>query len=303
MDYIFDIDGTIADVKHRLHFIENGNRDWPGFFKAMIHDSPIVDMFTMAHELKKAGGNILVSTARPDDYQQETIDWMVALGFPYDKLYMRAAGDFRRDSIVKEELLLQMVQDGYDPKVAFDDKVNVIEMYRNNGLIALQCDADAEKISPYAGQTLLHVLVGPSGAGKSTYIAKNYKETDVVSSDGIRLWLFGDFDTAHTPENLKRTWSTVYAFVAARLANGIFTVLDATNIKAKDRLEVFKHVPKGVLVNYILIDRPLDDKLRDRGWRPESLVLKHHKTFQSSVKSALAGDDRPDVFVFDKREK
>lgn len=52
-----------------------------------------------------------------------------------------------------------------------------------------------------------------------------------------------------------------------------------------------------------MIDRPLDDKLRDRGWRSEDLVLKHHKTFQSQLADILNGDALPNVVVIDKRIK
>ena len=30
--FIFDIDGTLADASHRLHHIQNGNKDWDAFF-------------------------------------------------------------------------------------------------------------------------------------------------------------------------------------------------------------------------------------------------------------------------------
>jgi len=34
MIYIFDIDGTLADVSHRLHYITGETKDWDAFFAA-----------------------------------------------------------------------------------------------------------------------------------------------------------------------------------------------------------------------------------------------------------------------------
>lgn len=34
MIYIFDLDGTVADLTHRLHFITGETKDWDGFHGA-----------------------------------------------------------------------------------------------------------------------------------------------------------------------------------------------------------------------------------------------------------------------------
>ena len=38
MDIIVDIDGTIADVRHRLHHVKDGKKDWNAFH-AELHRS------------------------------------------------------------------------------------------------------------------------------------------------------------------------------------------------------------------------------------------------------------------------
>ena len=57
-------------------------------------------------------------------------------------------------------------------------------------------------------------------------------------------------------------------------------------------MAVLKQVPKGVVVQYVVVDRDLDDKLKDRGWRPVDLIMKHHKTFKSQIKDILNADDQ-----------
>ena len=43
---------------------------------------------------------------------------------------MRAEKDYRKDTIVKREMYEQMLVDGYDPKLVFDDRPSVLRMWR-----------------------------------------------------------------------------------------------------------------------------------------------------------------------------
>ena len=40
--YIFDLDGTLALIQHRRHFVERDRKeqDWKGFYAACINDEP-----------------------------------------------------------------------------------------------------------------------------------------------------------------------------------------------------------------------------------------------------------------------
>lgn len=306
---IFDIDGTLADVQHRLHHLENG-RDWNGFFSEMDRDPVIEPVAWLARQLDRGGPHkILIVSARPDDYRQMTVQWLIRNGLTgYERLYMRKSGDFRRDDIVKAEILQQILDDGYEPFLVVDDRPMVVDMWRSHGITTLQCAPDEKTLSRYAGKRILTMMVGPSGAGKTTFIRSNLGNDnglndtefnrDVVSADHIRE----QYDLTHSPEDLKRTWEIVHALIKARLDIGLRTILDATNIKRKDRLAVLALVPEGQLVEYVVIDRRLEQKLQDRGNRSEDLVLKHHRTFVSQLPSILKGDDQGNVFVSDKRE-
>ena len=310
---IVDTDGTIADCEHRRHYLASNN--WPGFFGDMHLDTVIEHTRILIDALRQMGYAIVVVTARPDerDYKEKTVNWYAENNIQYDAIYMRKGGDYRKDSIVKLEILDQLMRDGWLPVMALDDRNQVVEMWRENGIPCVQVnDGDFDnksKKSKYAGQTLFHMLIGPSGAGKSTFIrdqirAGVYKESDIISSDKIRDELFGGHEDGqgHDPEQLARTWRYIHKIVAARLSEGVFTVLDSTGLKRKDRLEAMKAVPDGVFTNYIVLCRNYDDIYRDRGWRPESLISKHYKSFKSGLKDILAGDQLPYVIVKDQRQ-
>jgi hypothetical protein len=65
-------------------------------------------------------------------------------------------------------------------------------------------------------------------------------------------------------------------------------------------------------VHYVVIDRPMEDKRRNAGWRAEivgkdgapfDLISKHDQMFRSQLKDILAGDGLPNVVVVDMREE
>lgn len=305
---IFDIDGTIADPSHRLFHLD-GEKDWKAFHDAMDQDAPVEGVIRLARILKAAAEQglgidaVLVVTARHDDPRYETMtrEWLALHDMPCDRLYMRRLDDTRSDAIVKAEILERIIEDGYEPILVVDDRDQVVKMWRSYGITTLQCPVESNS-SPYAGQTLLHMLVGPAGAGKSTYAAKHYLEHEVISTDRLRMQLYGNL--GHAPEALARVWKLAHGMIRARLEVGALTVLDATNLDARDRAAVLELLPRGVFARYVVIDRDLDgEKLKQLDWRSQELVLKQHRMFRAEERNILAGDDHPYVTVQDKRKR
>jgi hypothetical protein len=136
MDIIVDIDGTIADCRHRRHFVNDGNKDWKSFYEAMTQDSCIEPIKFLI--INTAWVRLVYCTGRPEEYRPHTEEWLKNNGFYWSEIYMRKTGDFRPDYIVKEEMLDQMRRDGYYPQLAIDDKQDVVDMWRRNGIITLQ---------------------------------------------------------------------------------------------------------------------------------------------------------------------
>jgi predicted kinase len=89
--------------------------------------------------------------------------------------------------------------------------------------------------------------------------------------------------------------------MATVLKSGEDVILDATNIKTADRKRIATSVPPDCGIEYVVIDRPLADKMRTRGERAESLVEEHHQTFNASITECLDGDGLPNVRLIDLR--
>lgn len=141
MIYIFDIDGTLADISHRLHFIQTAPANWDKFFAACVDDAPINEVIATAQLLKRSGAYILLLSGRSEVVRIETIQWLARHFVPWNCIYMRAQGDHRQDNIVKEELLNQALSDWHSVGTiigVFEDRKQVVDMYRQRGLRVFQ---------------------------------------------------------------------------------------------------------------------------------------------------------------------
>jgi len=138
---IFDIDGTLADCEHRIHWVRSKPKNWPAFNRAMKDDTPNWDIVWLLRNFYSAGVTILIASGRSEDDRAVTEDWLnnvANVQGMYTKLYMRSSKDYRRDDIVKSEILDQMRADGFNPTIAVDDRQSVTDMWRARGLRCLQ---------------------------------------------------------------------------------------------------------------------------------------------------------------------
>jgi phosphoglycolate phosphatase-like HAD superfamily hydrolase len=139
--FLFDIDGTLADCSHRLHHIQASPKDWRTFFAECKGDFPIPHMVKLATVLCDADQEIVYVSGRSDECRDETVAWLIRNGLPESALYMRKAGDYRADDIVKGELLDQIIADDWQPVMAFDDRDRVVKMWRERGIPCAQVAA------------------------------------------------------------------------------------------------------------------------------------------------------------------
>lgn len=133
--YIFDLDGTLADLSHRKHFIEGDQKDYDAFYDACDEDLPILNIIEIAKELDGKNDIIIVS-GRSDRVRKKTIEWLDKHEIFPKALYMRKHGDHRPDDEVKLEILSLLNKE--DIIAVFDDRDRVVKMWREQGLTCLQ---------------------------------------------------------------------------------------------------------------------------------------------------------------------
>lgn len=97
---IVDIDGTLADLTHRLHYVTGGNRDWPAFFVGLSQDAPVKPIIWLANTIYDASYPVILCSGRPEDHRAPTEAWLAQHGVRYSALRMRAATDGLTDKEV-----------------------------------------------------------------------------------------------------------------------------------------------------------------------------------------------------------
>jgi phosphoglycolate phosphatase-like HAD superfamily hydrolase len=135
---IFDIDGTLADCRHRQIHVQGKNKNWKEFFRAADDDEPIEGVVHILKSLwKHRDCRIVLCTGRPESMRPRTLRWFEKYEIFHDELMMRKEGDYRQDAIVKKEMLLELGKENI--LFAIDDRKQVVEMWRQEGVLCLQC--------------------------------------------------------------------------------------------------------------------------------------------------------------------
>ena len=138
--YIFDIDGTIADCSHRLHFIAGEHKDWDAFYTACKNDRAIPDTVMLLKMLSIFNCDILFITGRPEYTREQTRQWLLnVVDYNTDpRIKMRKDGDHRPDYVAKREIYEQEIKDKYDVVGVFEDRDSCVKMWRELGLTCFQ---------------------------------------------------------------------------------------------------------------------------------------------------------------------
>ena len=145
---IFDLDGTLAliDKRRAISTKDNGKLDWDKFFdpKNIVLDQPNAPVITMAQMLKSQGFTIVIFSGRSKATYRTTRQWLIQNLVPFDMLQMRpndrdTGGHFHfmKDSDLKQHWLDDLdIKD--DVFAVFDDRNQVVDMWRKNGLTTFQ---------------------------------------------------------------------------------------------------------------------------------------------------------------------
>lgn len=129
---VFDIDGVLADVRHRLAHIERRPRDWDAFFAAASDDPLLAEGRSALDEAIAAGLDIVYLTGRPERCRSETTSWIRSHALPDAPLHMRRESDRRPARILKVEALRRLARD-LDIAYLLDDDPEVALAAREAG--------------------------------------------------------------------------------------------------------------------------------------------------------------------------
>ncbi len=132
---VFDVDGVLADVEHRVHHLEGPRKDWRSFFAAAADDPPLDTGLALARELA-AEHDLAYLTGRPENLRRVTQHWLTRHGLPVGPLWMRPPGDYRPARVMKLEALRSLGAD-QEVEVVIDDDEAVVDALRDAGFAVL----------------------------------------------------------------------------------------------------------------------------------------------------------------------
>ena len=136
---VVDIDGVLADVRHRLKYVESRPKDWDRFFDSAIDDEPLAEGLATVRRLVEAGHEVVFLTGRPLRCRADTETWLRRHGLGTHRLLMRREGDRRPARLVKRDELRRLAR-GREVAVVVDDDPEVCAALNADGWPVMVAD-------------------------------------------------------------------------------------------------------------------------------------------------------------------
>ncbi len=121
---LLDIDGTVAQMEGRSPY------EWA----KVDTDKPRQFVIDIVKGLSDQGYVILALSGRDGVCYDETKHWLNTYDVPYFYLFMREAGDTRKDTVVKEEIFWDLIAEHWNVVGVLDDRPCVLRTWREIGI-------------------------------------------------------------------------------------------------------------------------------------------------------------------------
>lgn len=133
---IVDVDGTICRLSENVDIYDTANS---------IHNVVVQPMKKIVELYSNDGVEIIFITCRKNKFRKITYDYLAEKVLPNKNfhLIMKDDNDHRNDYEIKKELYLNKIDKEFNVLAVFEDRSNVVEMWRSLGLFCLQpikCD-------------------------------------------------------------------------------------------------------------------------------------------------------------------
>ena len=148
---VVDLDGTLANVDHRVHLVKSEKPDWDAFYSAVSFDTPnqwcaaLIDI--LCHDTRF---HVAIVSARRRGTEADTIAWLrnrcgfggfLDIGALSIHLVREDDG---KDRYAQDHTLKKAWLDSYGKErilFVIDDRQRVVDFWRSEGLVCLQAYA------------------------------------------------------------------------------------------------------------------------------------------------------------------
>lgn len=133
---IFDVDGTLMNINHRRHHVTGEVKNWKEFKAMTAFDQPYPHIHALAQKLSQSVTDTLfVVSGRNETEREVTEDQLRNIN--YRELFMRPNDNFEPDHVFKKQILDYLRENGYEPDIVVDDRPQVVQMWRDEGIPVL----------------------------------------------------------------------------------------------------------------------------------------------------------------------
>lgn len=143
--FIFDIEKTLANDCDRQHLIPKDpkcHEDWGLYQDQFKHDQILFGPMTVARSLQVLGSEVIISTGLPMQLHMVINDWLLKHGLICKHIFMRTIDDQQcmTSSVDLKQAHLDIIREHLCYKVAgaFDDREDICQMYRDNGILTFK---------------------------------------------------------------------------------------------------------------------------------------------------------------------
>jgi phosphoglycolate phosphatase-like HAD superfamily hydrolase len=133
---VIDLDGVVADVRHRLRYLEQRPKNWDAFFAAAGLDEVLPEGRAVVDELVASGHEVVWLTGRPERCRPDTLVWLTTHDLVAGQLFMRRDGDHRPARMTKLAVLRALAA-RRTVAVIVDDDARVVAAVRAAGFTVL----------------------------------------------------------------------------------------------------------------------------------------------------------------------
>lgn len=134
--FVFDLDGTICDVRHRRQYVATKPKNWNAWNAGLVSDTPHLAVQKVFQALRYGHDfdlDLIIVSGRSDDYKEQTVKWLSDNKIFYDEIFMRKYKDNRDDAIVKSEIADE-IEKTHNILGVFDDRPRVIRFWQKRGI-------------------------------------------------------------------------------------------------------------------------------------------------------------------------
>jgi hypothetical protein len=144
---VFDLDGTLADVKHRLHYIQPNpeidpvtgkqvKRRFDLFHAACVQDSVIEPVAYFYRKfVADSKVTVVVLSGRAEAVYSETVDWFITNDLPLPDELLLKSGNQNVPDIDQKRCHADILESKYGRNIdmVFEDRSRVVEMWKTRG--------------------------------------------------------------------------------------------------------------------------------------------------------------------------